>query len=364
MEVEELPTQTLLPRSRSRVPLTGAIAAAGLAILLAAGFGLLGGRGGGAAAASPASSSVAQAPSPTPAATQPQAVPRVTPWVPCGSAGEHPPSPVLEVDGDQHLGRVEVAYNGPEPGLDGIEHEPGDGQPERVDVPMDAVTEIWISGGRCAIEWTVGMADEGHAPIVLESVVNEALDPAVSSQNRFEIFVAPYAGDFDLRAILYFDDVAVRATWPIHVPELVPPQVSMRAGERPIQTAAGCDVTQRLANELEERLNPCERDVQREPARRAAGAPGARLTVGLEGWGPARSVAYWGQLTDRRFIPRGDPPCFREHDPQSTGLRFRAPDEAGAWTLAVQTCATRLRATGRGFEELCGTWYANLRVRD
>lgn len=362
VEVEELPTQALLPRAKSRFPLTGALAVAGIAVLLAGGFGFLGGRPG-LGLPSPIPSSLAGAPSTAPTATAKPAEPRVTPWAPCGGAADRPPEPILEVDGTQHLGHADMDYRDPDPDVENPAEEPRLGQPERVEVPMDAVTGIWISGGRCALEWYISLkADAEPVPIVLESVSNLGLDSSVASQNRFELFVAPHAGDYDLRALFTFDDVAVRATWPIHVPELTAPDVTLRAGEREIQTVLGCDVTRRLANDLEEPLNPCGRDVAREPARRADVETGELLTFEIDGWVPTSTYAYCGQLTDRSFIPRVEPPCFRERDSQFAGTRFPAPDEAGAWTLAIQTCATRLRATGKGFEELCGTWYANVRV--
>ena len=54
---------------------------------------------------------------------------------------------------------------------------------------------------------------------------------------------------------------------------------------------------------------------------------------------------------------------MRDPDPLFAGIRFQAPEEAGPWTLAISTCARRFRATGNGFDELCGTWYANVLVR-
>jgi hypothetical protein len=365
VEVEELPTQALLPRSRSRVPLTGALSVAALAILLAGGFGLLGG-GLGVPAGTAIPSEVAAGPSATSAAavTHAPAQPQVSPWAPCGEAGAEAPEPVLQVDGHQHFGHVEINARGAGPDVDVLGGEPGQDL-ERVDVPLDAVTEIWMSGGRCAVSWYISMkAAAQPAPVVLESVPNLGLDPVLASQNRFELFVAPHVGDFELRATFDLDDVALRATWLIHVPELVPPGVSLRAGDRPIQTVMGCDVTQRLANDVEEALNPCERDVGQQPARRTDVRPGEELEFAIPGWVSTAMTAYCGQLENRRFVPRVDPPCLRERDLRHAGFRFAAPDEPGPWTFAISTCATRLRVTGRGFEELCGTWYANIRVRD
>ena len=366
VEVEELPTQVLAPRPRPRVPLTGAIALTALVALLAGGFGLLGGRQGGAPASPPPASSVANAPTTAPSQQQPPPEPLVTPFSACGGPQDEPPEPILEVDGRPYLGQIELLDFDEETTFGGFPQVTGvENLDDAVEVPMDASAEIWIGGGSCAVAWNVALVGASFLlPHVLEDVPNAELDPAVAAQNRFQIFVAPYTGDHQLRAVLVLENVAVRATWSIRVPPLEPPTVTLLAGDREIPTVIGCDARQRLVNDWEEALNPCTRDVPREPDRWTAVAPGEQLDFALEGWAATDTTVYCGQLMERRFTPRTDPSCLIPQDPLVAGLRFSAPQEPGQWTLAIYECATRIRIVGRGFEELCGTWYANVRVRE
>jgi hypothetical protein len=366
VEVEELPTQVLAARPRPRVPLTGAIAVAALAVLLAGGFGLLGGGQGGTPLSPPRASSLADGRTAAPSPTETPPEPRVTPWSACSGPDDQPPEPVLEVEGRPYFGQVELldfdlgtTFEGIPPviGADNLDHA--------VEVPMDAVAEIWMGGNSCAVAWNIALVGTGSSETrILETVANEERDPAVAAQNRFQVFVAPYTGEHQLRAILVLENVAVRATWSIHVPILEPPTVRLTAGSREIPTVIGCDVRQRLVNAWEEALSPCTRDVPREPDRFVGIAPGEQLDFEIEGWAATDATVYCGQLADRRFTPRTDPSCLIPRDPLSAGLRFFAPEEVGTWTLAMYECATRLRVVGRGFEELCGTWYANVRVRE
>ena len=366
VELEELPTQVIAARPRPRLPLSGAIALMALLVLLAGGFGLLGGGQSGAPASPPTASSLANGPTPAPSPTEPPPEPRVTPWSRCSGPDDEPPEPVLEVDGRPHFGQVELqdfdlgtTFEGIPPviGQDNLDHA--------VEVPMDAVVEIWIGGASCAVAWNIALVGTGLPETrILETVSNAERNPAIAAQNRFQVFVAPYTGDHQLRAILVLENVAVRATWSVHVPPLEPPAVTLTAGDRDIPTVIGCDVRQRLVNDWEEALSPCTRDVPRELDRWVGVTPGGQLDFQIEGWAATDTIVFCGQLTERRFTPRTDPSCLIPRDPLSAGLRFTAPTEPGTWTLAIYECATRISVVGRGFEELCGTWYANVRVRE
>jgi hypothetical protein len=347
------------------VPLTGAIAVTALVVLLAGGFGLLGGGQGGMPASPPLGSPVADGPTAATVPTAPPPEPRVTPWSTCSGLQDQPPEPVLEVEGRPYYGQIELldfdlgtTFEGIPPviGQDNLDHA--------VELPMDAVAEIWIGGASCAVAWNIALVGTGVPETrILETVSNEDRDPAIAAQNRFQVFVAPYTGDHQLRAILVLENVAVRATWTIHVPPLEPPVATLVAGDREIPTVMGCDVRQRLVNDREQALSSCSRDVPREPDRWVGITPGEQLSFEIEGWAATDTTVYCGQLSERRFTPRGGPPCLIPRDPLSAGLRFSAPEEPGTWTLAIYECATRLRVVGSGFEELCGTWYANVRVR-
>ena len=366
MEVEELPTQVLATRPRPRVPLSGAIAVTALAVLLAGGFGLLGGRQGGAPASPPLASLLADGTTAASSPTEPPPEPRVTPWTGCSGPQDEPPEPVLEVDGRPYFGQVELLDFDLGTTFEGIPPVIGrDNLDDAVAVPMDAVAEIWVGGAACAVAWNIALVGTGDPETrILETVANEERDPAIAAQNRFQVFIAPYTGDHLLRAILVLENVAVRATWSIHVPRLEPPTVTLTAGDREIPTVIGCDVRQRLVNDWEEALSPCTRDVPREPDRWTGIGPGEQLDFELESWAATDTTVYCGQLTARRFTPRTDPSCLIPRDPLVAGLRFLAPEELGTWTLAIYECATRIRVVGSGFEELCGTWYANVRVRE
>jgi hypothetical protein len=365
VEVEELPTQVLAARRRQGVPLTGAIAVTAMVLLLAGGFGLLGGRQGGAAATPPSATSLAEGPATAPSPTAPPE-PRVTPWSACSGPVDEPPEPILVVDDHAYYGQVELLDFDIDTTFEGIPPVMGeDNLDHAVEVPMDAFAEIRIGGPGCAVAWNIALVETGVAePRILETVANEERDPAIAAQNRFQFFVVPFTGDHQLRAILVLENVAVRATWSIHVPVLQPPAVTLTAGDRAIPTVLGCDVRQRLVNDWEEALSPCARDVPREPDRWAAVAPGEPLDFVIEGWTPTDTAVYCGQLTERRFAPRNVPPCMIPHGRLAAGLRFLAPEEPGTWTLAISECATRVPIGGSGFEELCGTWYANVRVRE
>jgi hypothetical protein len=367
VEVEELPTQSLAPNARSRVSLTAAIAVVAVAVLLAGGFGLLGGRSAGTAESPPPASLVAGQPSAEPNATEPPPVPRVTPWANCSASPDEPPEAVLEVDGVKAFGTVEPPVFdlgktfSPDATVLGEDELGGP-----VEVPIDAITDIWIVGGACAVAWNIDLvgSDVPGGLQTIESVSNEDRDPAVSAQNRFQLFVAPYPGDHQLRAVLVFDEFAVRLTWSIHVPALEPPNVTLTAERGEIPTVIGCDVRQRLANDVEVPLSPCDLDVRRAPAQRVEVAPGEFLQFAIEGWNTDDTSINCGLLIDRRFFPRTQPACVRALDPLFDDVRFPAPEEAGRWTLAMSTCAWRIRDSGEGADQLCGTWYANVLVRD
>jgi hypothetical protein len=345
---------------------TGLVAVAAVGALLAGGLGLLGGgSGSGGKTGASLASQRAGPPSAFPSGTGSPPVPQVTPWSTCSGAPDRPPRPVLEVDGRQHFGEVEVLAVDLGPDFDAIPIVRGEDNLDAVvEVPMDAVAEIWIVGGSCAIAWNIALVGPAAPePQVLEAVSNEDRDPAVAAQNRLQVFVAPYAGDHLLRAFLVFEDVALRATWSIRVPALQPPAVAFDGERGAIATVLGCDVTQRLVNDWEERLNPCARDVAQEPAPRAEIRAGEELEFALAGWAARNTTIVCGILTDRTFVPLPGPGCIAERDPLFAGVRFSAPMQPGPLTLAISTCATRLRTIGSGFEELCGTWYANLRIR-
>jgi len=366
VEVEELPTQALTPQARSRVPLAGAIAVLAIGILLAGGFGLLGGKSNVASMTQrPSALVAATSPADAPTATSPGVEPRVTPWVPCLDTGDPidppVPQPMLHVNGQPHAGRVERDRAGPEQDTDSDGEDPGD--LERVEVPMEAVTQIVMPDSRCALEWYISMkADDDPVPIVLESVANKALDPSIAAQNRFDLVVAPNTGSFDLRGIFLLKDVGIRATWLIHVPELAPPGVHLMAGENEVPTVLGCGAARRLANGYEVNLNPCFGDVEKRPPSPTDLAPGDVLSFTIDGWLPNDISVVCGQLPGNQFLAEAD--CVPTVELRDSEIVFAVPDEPGGWTPWIATCATPGPSFYNADGEICGIWYANIRVRE
>ncbi len=81
--------------------------------------------------------------------------------------------------------------------------------------------------------------------------------PALASQNRFSLPLAPFPGTtLDLRATLVFPEFTAKVTWPIRILRFTPPAGVLRAGRAPVATAAGCDVELRLGNGWAQAQNP------------------------------------------------------------------------------------------------------------
>jgi hypothetical protein len=154
----------------------------------------------------------------------------------------------------------------------------------------------------------------------------------------------------------------MRATWLIHVPELALPSVSLLAGDRAIDMVAGCGVTQRVPSGSEVNLTPCFGDVERRPPGPTDVRPGEKLAFTIDGWLPMGGSVVCGQLPGTQFLSGVE--CVPTVEVRDFSLVFRAPEEPGGSTLAIGTCATPLRALLSGEGELCGTWFANVRVRE
>lgn len=391
-EIEDLPAQVVEARGGARIGAGGMVALVGLFVLLAAGFGALGGRPESTAGASAAA--VVATPGPTP--TEAPVVPRVTPGAPCAGSPDSPPEIVLQVDGRSTVGRLEVlefTFGGPTPDAapDPIESDdpfdtddpPDADEPPDTDdplvlvkVPADGVTELRVVGGLCALAWNIDLADgRGDlGPDVLESVPNPERDPRHAAQNRFELVLAPYASDqldYLLRAVLVFEDLVVRATWAVRVVPLDAPVAALVAPARrgddvDIPMLTGCDVTLELANAWAALLNACDDDVAVAPAGSSSVRLGELLEFSIPDWELRLVNVACGALVERTFVvaPPPRPHCERDVDPTGTTASFAAPTAPGGYTIAITICANHAPTTGTGVNRLCGTWYANVRVRE
>jgi hypothetical protein len=363
-EVEELPPQSVLPRGSSRLGLGGTLAVVAIVALLAAGFGVLGGRPD----ASPRPTFAAVAPTLPGAAltARPPASPRVTPWTECASPPTSPPQIFLQVNGEPFEGAVELASSSAAPlptaipaapVYPGFPVEP----PPSIEVPVDVITEIWVDGGACALAWTIDLSSFHR----LDSVVNVARDLGHAAQNRFEVLLVPYAGgEFVLRAELDFGTVVAEVTWPITILPIERPRALLRAGGLAAFPALGCDVTLTFGAGRSEPLNPCVDDVGQPPGDAIPVRSGTHIEFSLDGWGLDRATVTCGRLSGQSFIAQPSPGCSHELEHSGAPLAFEAPPQNGRWTLALSACASQPASRGTAFNRVCGTWYANIAVTD
>ncbi len=361
--LEELPSLPLpvVPRRGPRLGLGGTLAVGATAALLAAGFGILGGRP--SASPSPPVGGVAPTvPRASMAPPSPGVAPEVTPYSACADPPTSRPGLQLQVNGVPHPGPVEVLQwhvdpASPEPSPPLAEN------PERVVVPADVITEIWIAGGACAVGWNIGLVGNP----VLDSFSNPELDPAIALQNRFALTLAPFVGrDLNLRADLFFPTLSARAIWPITVEAVDRPIAALQVGPEAWSLVEGCDVSLALGNGYEYPRDPtCLGDMPIEPAAAIEVDAEARLGFRLEDWDLMSAVLTCGRLSGTSFIAQPEPGCFLEastrFDPSTLAEFPPLPaDIEGSWTIQISACALSggLAATN----SLCGSWYATIEV--
>jgi hypothetical protein len=357
-EIEELPPQQVLGGRRARPGLSAALAAGVVVLILAAGFGVLGGRAG-----PPASSAVGLA-SGTPVA-QPSAtarIPIVTPAVECAPlvAGELPEVRLaVPSAGGIYRGSVDVLewdQPGPQPTpqVDPQELKPTTSAP--LAIRADAVADLLTTGNACASAWAIELQDEGGA-IELEQFASPLDDPGYALQNDFVLLLAPFRGRaYDLSALLTFPGVITRTTWPITVLPFDLPTAQVTSGKRDIDVEPGCNVTLTLGNGYSEDMNPCSTDVVELPglARLVVGGPPLILRF-PKNWYISRVSITCGSFQDLLFRPDTSGTCQPYGYPDGVSLSIDRPGAEGTWTFAIDTCATELLSDVTN--EACGTWY-------
>ena len=329
-------------------------------LLLAAGFGFWGGR------PKPTSPAVADAtvgvPSAVPAFT---GEPLVTPERRCGASPSGPPGVLLDLGGRSTLGAVEVldgegAASSVPGGVQGV---PEQTLPPRVDVRSDIAAEIWTAGRACAVGWTIEVLGR-PASDVLEFVANPGREPRLASQNRFRLVLANYAGQsIDLSATLVFPSFILRAIWPIRVLPFTAPAGIFLARRVPIPTLQSCDIELTLGTGWVSRPNTCATDIVENIGTPTAVEAGQKLVFKFdqEGWQVDDAVIACGQLADASFD--FEPTCRLDGPVRDQFLlTLTVPKQSGVFALAVSTCGSQVLADATN--RLCGTWYANLEVRD
>jgi len=355
VELEELPAQQVVPGGPARQRL-GALATMGvMGLILLAGLGFLGGRQGPKPTAP-----TAVAPIPTPPAIVQE--PAVTPSTACAPAQPGVvPGAVLEAGGTETPGSIELVdwLAGPaqSPVAVVVPEMPPPTAP--VDVRVDAAPVLSTMGDVCALAWQIDVADSGGA-ILVTGVDNPDLDPGYAQQNRFAVPLWPFRGhEYLLEALLTFPDSVVRATWPIRIAEFALPVASLRAGNGSIETNPGCDVLISLDDGEVEELNPCDRSVAAAPSVVRVDS-GASLTFSFsDGWETAVGAVSCGQLSGLQFVAEAD--CDIPFEATDRSATFEAAEVPGEWTVAIAGCATQQLADA--YNEVCGTWYATVRVR-
>ena len=361
-------------RRGPRLGVGGTLAVVAMGALLATGFGVLGGKPS-PSPSGPLGALGPTGPRPTDAAPTPALpTPAVTPFSPCGPPPTARPEIALQVNGRPTPGLVEILqWESDTPLPDPPASAPV--PPDRVSVPVDVITELWIVGGACASSWRVGLMGGDSLNEFIDS--EDPLDPPVAAQNRFGIFLAPYGGrDLNLYADLYFPTLIARATWRIHVEPFERPVVSLQDERDPEKLVAGCDNELSLGNGYRYPRHPaCTADIAPgfppmpfEPRGSLQIDRDERLEFGVGDWDIQSAMLVCGHLSGTSFVAEPEPGCVLEasgRSTRSTSLVFpELPSdiEAGAWTLAISACA--ISGGSPATNSLCGTWYVNVEVRD
>ncbi|MBI2781633.1 MAG: hypothetical protein HYX55_07550 [Chloroflexi bacterium] len=362
VELEELSVARVVPRGRARIGLPAIVATGSLAVLLAAGFGALGGKPSAsqAAAAANGSGTSSARPGPTVPGLAPGVTPAATPWTACGAPPTAAPNVLLEVDGIPYPGDMEVlqASGGAIPAPSPIPSR------ERLLVSTNVPAALWIVGAACANAWSIGFPSA-----TVDDLGNAGLNPLYASQNRFDLFLAPFGGlNADLTADLTFQTLAVRATWHVAVQPYEHPStyIATRSeGETPVE---GCNFAVTLDNGWTTAGEPCgdgSGDVRERPDAAIPVIAGESLSFAVSQWTILSASIRCGSLDGYVFV--GDPAATCEEgeavvpaEGVPTEVRFVAPHAKGRWTLAIDACASM--NDWMGTSQACGTWFADVDV--
>jgi hypothetical protein len=367
-ELEELGVQQVARQRRSRPGLGPAIGALALVGLLATGFGLLGGRPDATPTWTDAAIAAPSMPTPS---LDPMRTPVVTPWSECGPDPVEPPVIKLESNGRPFAGEVELAVDGQSIGptptpLPSNMNPFGTIRGPDVSVRPDVITELWIEGGACALEWSIELIDHvSRAGFVLSEAHNPAMDPGYAAQNRFNVSLGmgehrAIGHDVQFGGVFVFRTMIVRAFWRLRIGELDRPYPQLLPTEQFGRTVAteGCDVTMSLGNGYVEGTNPpCDTDLTFPLEQGVLVEAGDMLNFVFSGWTPSGFVVQCGDTVDVDFAEWHWSDCWSANP---VGRPFPAPEFTGERTLAFATCATQDGSNAEN--RICGTWYMRVEV--
>ena len=339
-----------------RVGASAIVAFLAIGLLLAGGFGLMGGRND----ASPKPSQVAAgaaSPGSTPTLTPgPPTIPpietEVEPSTPCSPPSDEPPEVRLEVASTGHLGQLEVVWT--ESGSPAPSVPAGAAYP--ITIPAFRAPSIWIVGARCALSWTLELNGEPF-----EVYVNARRDPRVGSQNRFHVSnVGRYGGQerVELRATLSLETMTAVVTWILAVEPWPRPAVTLRSSLGEVAMSPSCAVEFQLPLGVPD-VDGCDREVTSPPTKVLQVASGETLEVEIPGWhiDPDFSIEC-GSLVDGWL--EGDGSCDAYHGISGSVITSTGPEE-GQHLLRMSFCGSP-ESIGNG-EPVCLDWFANVEVR-
>jgi hypothetical protein len=305
-------------------PLPGlgaALAIVAVVGLLAAGFGVLGGRPD----PSPAATTAAGSSGTVARATPILFLPLVTPWADCAAPPTSAPEVLLEVGGRATPGQVELLARSPglaSPDQSSSPDDRPDPTAERVDIPIDVTTELWIAGGACALDWDIRL-ETGE---ILETVRNRAVESRYAAQNRFNLVLAPFeGGKRELTAVLVFPTLTARVTWSIRVLPFVSPVATLRWAEVQVTSVEGCELVVWLGGSSASQLSRCDEDASRDPGKPVVVRSKERGAFDLGGLQIDGATMTCGHLSGLTFVP--DPAgCSLEADVRDGVAVFDRPE--------------------------------------
>lgn len=353
-ELEDVSIGRTVRTASPRVGASGIIAVLAIALLLAGGFGLMGGHG----RATPKPTQVAVGPSPviestsTPGPpTAPPIVTEVSPWTPCTAPSDEPPEIRLELGPITYRGHVEILASD-----SGVIPSTYGGTPP-VTVPPFTSPDLWIVGARCAVGWRIEIVDHD----VLDAYTNARRDPRVASQNRFDLYLAQYGGlrGAELQATLVFPSFTARATWQLDIEPWPRPAVFLRSGKAEQAMRPGCDVESQIPD-LSVDDGRCDAEVDALPDRALRVLPSDPLLIDTPDWNYVSDYGVeCGELVDGYFEGNGS--CDQTPGRVGSTLTFNAPDVAGGQVIRTYFCAVPRSAPEP--IPVCFSWFGLIDVR-
>jgi hypothetical protein len=361
-ELEDVSTSRTMRTSKPRIGATGVLAVLAVAVLLAGGFGLMGGRslatprpqsgvGAGGSASADAAPGSSQTPWPP---TIPPVITDVTPWTECSTPSDEPPEVRLEVGPIATLGSLEILYmasGGPPPSVPA-------GATYPISIPAFTAADIWIVGARCAVGWSISLDGEEQ-----DRYVNPGQDPRVASQNRFSLGGLSRFGGRDpvaLVATLVFPAMTARVTWQVAVDPWPRPSVVLRGSGGSVAMSPGCDV-EYFFPQADDPPEVCDTEVREAPTKSLVVHAGEEaVTVEAPGWTFEPDVNFGcGTLAGGFLEDSGS--CLQAPTMKDSTFTFPAPEETGVKVVRISFCGRP--SSSEESATVCVTWFGQIDVR-